>query len=182
MVEALIVAGSVVVGSVLVIAVLPGAIASALAAAADKISATIASRPAAAPVSADRGAVMVRWEDEEIEFAPKDAANIISELIADVFKDLTTQDKMLLQAIYRSHNAGNLHRLPEDFRRGSQEHQYYRRLRDAHLIRPVENKFLPGARIEMTEFGLAVIQRFPSLLQSDDTGVGLPPVAAGVGA
>lgn len=133
--------------------------------------------PAAPAASSHAQNVRVRWEDGEVEFSAKDVGSIISELIGDVFKDLTAQDKMLLKSIYRSHQSGSLHRLPEDFRRGSQEHQYYRRLRDSHLIRPVEGKFLPAVRIEMTEFGVAVIQRFPALLESDDTGVGVPAIA-----
>jgi hypothetical protein len=132
--------------------------------------------PAAAAPSNNAG-VRVRWDDEEVEFAPEEAAGIIAELIQDVFKDLTGQDKMLLQEINKAHQSGNLIQLSEEFRRGSAEHQYYRRLRDAHLIRPIEGKFIPGARLEMTEFGVAVIQRFPALLQPDDTGVGMPAPA-----
>jgi hypothetical protein len=132
--------------------------------------------PAPAPAARASG-VRVRWDDEEVEFAPEEAAGIIAELIQDVFKDLTGQDKMLLQEINKAHQSGNLIQLSEDFRRGSPEHQYYRRLRDAHLIRPIEGKFIPGARLEMTEFGVSVIQRFPMLLTPDDTGVGIPAPA-----
>lgn len=178
----------VIVGLLLLGSILAGVIHLSVGKLADKVAdairnappppAPILQMPNAPASSGGRGPVIVRWEEEEIEFSPNDAANIISELISDVFKDLTGQDKALLKSIYRSHKAGQLHRLPEDFRRGSQEHQYYRRLRDSHLIRPVEGKFLPAVRIEMTDFGLAVIQRFPSLLESDDTGVGMPAIVA----
>lgn len=136
--------------------------------------------PAPPPVQAAPAAVTgvrVRWDDDEVEFTPQEAAGIIAELIQDVFKDLTSQDKMLLAQINEANKAGNLIQLSEDFRRGSAEHQYYRRLRDAHLIRPIEGKFIPGARLEMTDFGVSVIQRFPMLLQPDDTGVGMPAPA-----
>lgn len=182
LVEAVIVAVALLAGFVILGSMITGSLSKSAA----KIAGAVTDRPVpvppvfnvpAAAAPARSSGVMVRWEEEQIEFTPEDASGIISELISDVFKDLTGQDKMLLKNIYRSHNSGNLHRLSEDFRRGSQEHQYYRRLRDSHLIRPVEGKFLPAVRIEMTEFGLAVIQRFPSLLESDDTGVGVPAIA-----
>ena len=97
----------------------------------------------------------------EAELTPQEVKAAVEELlkeISDPTNELTEGEVQLLDQIAAADGRRSVIELAPAFVRGNDVHDYLRRLRDRHLVRPLEGgRWLPGKHPVLTRFGRLVL-------------------------
>ena len=95
---------------------------------------------------------------------------IIEPILAQIDKNIVNLDdaeKHLFREINEAISSHKVHKLPPDFKRGSDLHKTYQRLRERHLI-ALDGKFDAGKVVNITAFGRTVLELRGSEIWPED--------------
>jgi hypothetical protein len=96
----------------------------------------------------------------EVELTPEEVKTAMNELlqeISDPTNELKANEILLFESVVASDGRKSVSELVPSFARGNEFHDTLRRLRDRHLIRPIEgSRWLPEKHPIATRFGKLV--------------------------
>jgi len=105
--------------------------------------------------------VKVKAFGVEAELTPQEVKAAVDELlqeISDPTNELREDELLLFERVASSDGRRTVIELEPNFVRGNDIHNRFRRLRDRHLIRPVEgSRWLPEKHPSLTRFGRLVL-------------------------